>query len=783
MKKEQEYKSEADKELNDFLNKLVFHWPLYVLVLAICLAAAFIYLRYTKPVYSSSAKIYIKDEKRGGKELDALKELTMVGGNKLVENEMEVIKSPLILKDVIRDNQFHIRYFLVGRLAIYEMYKEGPIELKVISDSAEVGNHFFEIKLIDKKFNIEYKDSNKQLVTLKVNPDQPFTIRKDVFKILYNPALNKAEDSHFQVKVDSIFQLAFTKSKQLTTNLINKQASVFELTYEDEVPRRAADFLNQLLLAYNNSTLNDKNQIAVNTMDFIEERLQSLGGELSSVEKDVETFKRSRGITEIDESSRMFLEQVKEADQKLNEANIQLSVYDQIENHINNPNLETPFAPMAGISDPSLTSLINRYEEALKEQKRLSLSLQPGSPIIQNVEQQVADTRSTIKNYIAGYKRNATTARNGLQKKVNEIEGLISKVPGYERQFINMKRQQGVKEALYLYLLQKKEESALSYASSIIDNKIIAPAYIPIQPVKPKKIIIFSVFIMAGIILVTAYLYLKGLFNNKVVTKKEIERAVEVPVVAEVFYSNETNKAGVRERSVLKEQMLNLRNNIRFLMANVNHAPVLMFTSSISGEGKTFLSAELCSSLTFNNKRVIMIELDLRKPKLSKSLNIDNAVGLTNYLIGSTTLDHVIKPVPGNDRLFIIPSGPIPPNPVELIESDVMRRMFAELKTRFDYVVIDTAPIGLVSDAKSLAPYVDCALFVVRFNYTEKNKLEELSNNIDKNIFKKAGIIFNGIQPDSSYAYHNYGYNSYGYGDENTGGVKVILKQLSRRLS
>jgi capsular exopolysaccharide synthesis family protein len=785
MNKEKDYKNEADKELNDFLNKMVFHWPLYLLVVTICLVGAFIYLRYTKPVYASSAKIYIKDEKRGGKELDALKELTMVGGNKVVENEMEVIKSPLILEDVIKKNKFNIRYFLKGRVAIYEMYKEGPITLQVNSDSDKVGNHFFDVTLTDAHvFNVEYKDKNKNPVIVKVRPSQQFKVNKDVFSILYDASKNNTDERYFQVKVDSIFQLAFAKSAQLNTNLVNKMASVFELTYEDEVPRRTADFLNEVLFAYNKTTLNDKNQIALNTMHFIEERLQTLGGELSEVEKEVERFKQSRGITEIDQTSKMFLDQVQVADQKLNEANIQLSVYDQIENYINKPNLETPFAPMAGISDPALASLINRYEELGREKKRLSLSLQPGSEIIKNLDQQIAEAKANIKNYIAGYRRNASVARSGMQRKVNELENLVSKVPAYERQYLTLKRQQGVKEALYLYLLQKKEESAVSYASSIVDNKIIAPAYIPVVPVKPKKLIIFSIFAFGGIIVVTGYLYIKSLLNKTVVSKNEIERQVPVPVVAEIFLTNKKNKGiAAQERNVLTEQILNLRNNIRFLLSNVQQTPVLMFTSSISGEGKTFLSAELCDSLTFNNKSVIMLELDLRKPKLAKALKAENGIGLTNYLIGNASLEQVIKKVPGNDRLFLITSGAIPPNPVELIESDAMKNLFVELRKRYDYIVIDTAPVGLVSDAKSIAPHVDCALFVVRFNYTPKHRLSELAENIDKAIFKKAGIVFNGIQPESAEGFYSYGYNSYGYAAEKKSSLRAFIRQIAMRLS
>ncbi len=780
-------------ELSSFLKKAAYHWPLYVIVIFLSLIGAYIYLRYTTPLYLSSGKIYIKDERKGSRELDALKELTLFSSSKTVENEMEIIKSPLLIQDVIRKNGFNIRYFVKGRVINKEMYNHLPIEITILSDSTKVGNYFFDIAVLPaQKLQITYidkynKNNEKQKKSMYVLYNQEFAVGKDSFIIQHLSFNDAARNNGYQIKIDSITPLAYAKANEVKTSLINKQSSVFEISYEDEVPERAADFLNALLNAYNESTLKDKNQMGLKTIDFIETRLGSLGAELNTLERDVENFKKTRGITEIGENSKLYLEQVKDADQKLNEANIQLSVYDQVDSYINNPSSTNPFTPVLGNIDQTLASLINRYEELLKEQRRLSLSLQPTNPILQNLDQQIADSKATIKNYISGYRRNAATAKGGLQQKVSQIEGRISQIPGYERQYISLKRQQSVKEALYLYLLQKKEESAVSYASNIVDNKIISPAYIPNRPVSPRKSTLFSAAILAGFVLTSLYLFLKYSLNVKVHTKKEVEKITGLPVVAEIFkQENKKTDVSLQPRSLLAEQMLNLRNNLKFLLSKVSETPVILFTSSISGEGKTFLSAHLGNSLTLNNKKVILLELDFRKPKLSKTFGIDNTSGLTNYLVDNESLNQIIKKVPDTPGLYILPSGPIPPNPVELLESTKMHEAFCQLKKQFDYIIVDTAPLGLVADAKSLIPFVDCALFVVRFDYTPKPKLDEVAENINGTTFKSMGVVFNSIVPGTShsvakYGSYNYGYG-YGYYNDNKKSFSLLFDKLKSRL-
>lgn len=782
--KKQKSNSEDFIDLRGVFKKALYHWPLYLIMMAIALVASYLYLRYTDPIYISYARIYVKDERNTGAAHNSLENLAMGYNNKVVENEMEVLKSPIILQDVIEEHNFNIRYFVKGKVGQKELYENRPITLKVLSDSVKVGYHRFNIEILNNnqlKVNMPSKGGGKEdVITFSRQSGQPFLANKDQFALFYDPQLNPGGESNFLVTVDSINPLSYQKVAEINTGIVNRGGSIIQITYEDVIPERCADFINAIAQKYNDYTLSDKNAITLNTIQFISDRLDSLGQELNIVERNVEAFKKERGLTEIGENSRIILDQAREADQRLTEANIQMSIFDEVERYINNPNSVT-LTPSGNV-DPALTNMINRFQELQTEKQRLSLSAQPENPILQNVEKQIEASRTAIKNYIAGFRRNMATARSGLQRKVNQIESRISQVPTYERQFIDIKRQQSVKEQLYLYLLQKKEEASVAFASNIVDNKIISPAYIPTTPIRPRRMLIRIGFIIGAFILASIYLYLKYLLNSKLVSKKQIEKITGLPVIAEVFnYAENSKLSTAGDRSLLTEQILNLRNNLKFLLGSIEQSPVILLTSSISGEGKTFLTSHIGRALTSNNRRVILIELDLRKPKLSSSVGVSNASGITNYIIKSETIEQIIKKVPGEDRLFIIPSGPIPPNPIEMLESERLNNLISQLRQQYDYVIIDTSPLGLVTDAKSLSPAVDCTLVVTRFNYTPRPKFEELMDDVDASTFKKMGIIFNGVDPDSSYSTYGYGYgySGYGYG---YGQSAMVKKSFSARL-
>ncbi|PSL31953.1 GumC family protein [Chitinophaga ginsengisoli] len=773
-------------DLGDLFKKLLFHWPLYLIVLLLAAGGAFAYLKYALPRYMSSAKLYLKDEKKNGEETDLLKSLSLFNSGKNIENEMEVLKSPILVEKVIRDNRFNVRYYVKGTFRNEEIYEQNPLTLNFLGDSTNMGNYIFDVrednKLLQVKWVNEQHDDNRS--TFNVHSGEPFMVNNKQFSISFDPTVPDAARNTYRIQIDSVEELAYKKIEDIGTALVNRDATVVMVTYEDRIASRTAHFLTALLDTYNEYTLDDKNQVALKTIRFLNVRIDSLKDELGLLEKQEEQFKVQRGITDIEGSSKLALDQVKEADLKLNDANMQLSVFDQVESYINDPGTDYPFAPVLGNVDQALTGMINRYEELLKEKKRLSLSLQPNSMILQNTDAQIVDAKNTIRNYISGYKRNAGVAQSQMQTKVNQIQAKIANIPAYEREYINIKRQQGVKENLYLHLLKKKEEAAISYASNVTDNKVLAPAFVPSKPESPKKTLVYVGFLAAALVLCTVYVYIKYFLNNKVLDKSEIEQAFGRPVMAEIYQDETQGKdMSLHNRSILLEQIFNLRTNLRFLLSEHNSSATIMITSSISGEGKTFMTAHLGNALTVNNKKVVLLELDLRKPKLSRSLGLDNQVGVTSYMVESKTIDEIIKKVPGTEGLHLISSGPIPPNPVELIESNRMKALLETLKQRFDYIIIDTAPIGIVSDSKSLAPYVDCTLFMVRYNFTLKSKMTAVAENVRESFFRKTGVIFNGIEQDSFYPYYYYDHYSYAENGNKTKVWSTFAKKMKQRIA
>ncbi|MBC9929410.1 GumC family protein [Chitinophaga qingshengii] len=772
-------------DMGDLFRKMLFHWPLYLLAIALAAAAGWAYLRYTPPSYMSSARLYIKDEKKtGGEETDVLKSLSLFNSGKNMENEMELLHSPILLQRVISINHFNIRYFTPQHLQDKEWYPQAPVLMKILSDSSRTGNYTFDVTTNKQPFDIKiHTGKNKPVLHVSVAANIPFVVGRDTFSLQQTP-LSAMNAGPCRIEVDSAIEQSYKSVDDITTALVNRDATVIAITYKDALARRSADFLNALLDEYNDYTLSDKNKAGIKTIHFLNARIDSLKEELGLLEKTEEEFKVQRGITDIDASSDLALEQIKDADIKLNEANLQLAVMDQVEQYINNPDNRYPFTPVTGSVDQTLTGMINRYEEALGEQRKLSLSVQPSNFLMENLSDQVDAARNTIRNYISGYRRNANVAQQATQQKVNAIQDQIANIPAYAREYINIKRQQSVKENLYLFLLKKKEEASVTNASNVIDNKVIAPAFVPEKPVSPKKPMVLISFMVLAIVAVSIYVYIKYFLNPRILSRKEVEQIFNLPVIAEIFQHTEgTRDFSLKNHHILTEQIFNLRTNLRFLLADHKGPATVMLTSSISGEGKTFLSAHLANSLTVNNKKVVLLEMDLRKPKLSAFFGLDHKTGITNYLLGNKSMDEIIREVPNTSNLYLVSAGPIPPNPIELIESPRMAGLLAELKNRFDYIVIDTSPVGVVSDAKSIASYVDCTLFTIRYNYTHKARLIALEESMRETVFRKKGLIFNGIVQDTFYPYYYYGRYSYNEQKSRKSNWATIFKKTAKRIA
>ncbi|MER0438937.1 polysaccharide biosynthesis tyrosine autokinase [Emticicia sp. W12TSBA100-4] len=751
-------------DLKLFFLKYLRYWYWFILALFLTLGCAFFYLQYAVPVYDISATILIKDEKKGssaGNEI--LKDLDMFSGSKIVENEIEVFKSKVLAEKVIDELNLTVSYYSEGWIRDTELFKKSPVTLNYVSLKEVAYKDPLYIRLVDTQ-NFELLDENKSVIG-KYLYTQALNNSYGRFRVfLNNPKAKNGE----VIKIRFIHREEMVErfTKNIKVELINLKSTVLQLGLEDPVPEKGKSILAKLIEVYTFSSLEDKNSEATATLRFIGERLQLITGELKDVEKDVEVYKTSQGITDLSKEGNLFLEKVKENDTKLSEVDIQLKVLDGVERYLYSG--QTNVAPATlMVNDPILTSFIEKLGELELQREKVSRTVQPGNPFLETINTQIANTKQAIRENVSNQKRGLIITKNGLQGNNNRFESAIRTIPRKEREFVNIQRQQNIKESLYLLLLQKREETALSYASTVTDSRIVDTPHSTPKPIKPKPMIVFLVALFLGVFIPVAIINVRELLNDSVQSRKDIEHITGMTIFGEIGQKSkeiEGSLVDIKSRSFLSEQFRSLRTNLQYINTN-NHGKgtVLVFTSSTSGEGKSFVTLNLAASLASLNKKVAVLELDLRKPKLSAYLNESREFGISNYLVGNTNETDIIKTT-SVSNLFLISSGPIPPNPAELLSNGRIETLINVYRETFDYVLIDCPPVGLVTDAMLLFPYADTCFYLVRHEVTKLQNLNILNDLKKSTQIKSLNVILNGVNYKNSHEYrYGYGYG-YGYG-------------------
>jgi tyrosine-protein kinase Etk/Wzc len=778
----QEFREEEEEifDLKAYARRYIRYWYLFPIFIAISLIAAVFYLKTTQPVYSTKTSILIKDQKKGfgGAQGDILAELGgQLGGNKLVENELEILKSQTFMEQVVQGLGLEVSYTTKQGLSTVSLYNESPVVVK-----PEVISEFgYEEPLV-----IELVDA--QNFTLNKGTAQ-YAFGKRIQNEWGTFTVSKGKPSDVKTVEVQLLEsrgLAETMLKNLTVQQPNIKSTVIELTYEDVSIQRGQDILNKLLEIYVQTSLNDKNSEATNTLKFIETRLGLVTGELSEVEKDVEVYKTTKGLTDISAESQLFLEKIKENDTKLNEVNTQISILESVDNYIKK-DTEGAVAPATYmVSDPVLVSLLNKFNELSLQRERYARTTSPNNPLLETINTQISGTRQAIRENVQNLRRGLEVTKQSLQSVSGRASANLRSIPQKEREYIGIKRQQSIKEGLYLYLLQKREETALMYASTVTDSRLIDAPITTFKPVKPKKLLVVAGAGLIGLMIPIFLINLLFLLNNTVQTREEIEQNTKVSVLGEVgqlksekegFSDNSIIK--MTSRSVVSEQFRALRTNLQYIGSGKSQ--VIMFTSSIGGEGKSFVSINLAASLAFSDKKVLLIGLDLRKPTLHERLSVRNQTGISNLLIGQGKPHDYIQKTAVHQNLDVLTSGPIPPNPSELISNGRLPELLEELRKEYDYILIDSPPYGLVTDSSIITNYVDATLYLVRFNYTLIDHLKRIGDLNQQKRITNMSIIFNGLNYGAGYGYGGYGYGYYGEDMDNKKGlISRFIKMITR---
>ncbi|MDB5024592.1 MAG: wzc 1 [Mucilaginibacter sp.] len=771
--------NDYDLSLLEILITYLRNWRWYLLSIFICLGLAFGYLKLSTPLYKIRTDLLIKDDKENmGGQNDLLKSLDLFSSAKIIDNEVQILKSNTIIEKVIKDLNIQTQYFDTEGVKAKELYNNIPFEVDLISPSSIAFSTTLKFQFNDNN-QVSVNGRSFKLDTI-LNTEAGLVLLKKK-----NTESKQYYKKEIHVRFKDIDDLLLRYSLDLKIDPISKQGTVLIITLQDAIPKRGEDFLNTLINEYNHAAIEDKNKVTSTTLFFITDRIKKLSEELGSVEKNVEQYKSSNRITDISSQSQLFLESVKDNDVELNKVQIQLNVLQNLEKSLNSSQEPIRIPSMMGIEDPTVLGQVSKLAEAELKKESLLQTTTESNPLVRSYTDQINLLKQSISSSVQNLKRGLQITQEHLQSQNSRFESTIQRVPSKERGLLDVMRQQEIKNGLFTYLLQKREETAMSLASAVSDSRTIDYAKSSKYPVKPINWVIYLIFLLAALAIPTTIIYIRRLLNYKILRRADITKVTDAPILAEISHSQDPGNLPVTDnpRSMVAEQIRVLRTNLQFIIPDESQK-VILFTSTISGEGKSFISLNLGASLATTGKKVIILELDLRKPKLHGSLNIENSFGLSNYLIGKADTKDIIKKIEIQENYFIIPSGPIPPNPAELIANGKISELIELLKKDFDYIILDAPPIGVVTDAQILSSCANTTLFIVRHNYTIKNHIHAIDEYYRTEKFKNLKIILNSVDLQIGYG-SSYGYG-YGYGyyseEKSSGGFNIFkLFKFNRR--
>lgn len=766
---------------NDFnFKEEVYHylsnWKWFVLGLFVALTCSYLYLRYSIPQYKATTTILVKDDRKGGlaSELAAFSDLGLLSNVKSnVDNELEVIKSRAIIEETVSELELHSIYLNLGRVKSEEIYKRSPIKLVFTTPSNEflAKAHYYRIESESEKNFTIYDVSDTKIGTYTY--DNPFVL-EGVKAILLKTSFYKDKKVfNIGVQIYPIQHVVESLKNRLSVNALNKYSSVIELSIIDPVKQKAEDFLNRLVVNYNEDAVDDKKYIAENTADFIEQRLVLITEELKNVEQDVETFKKENRITDIVSEAGLYLENASEFE-KLNIANdTQLKVVESMLNYIQSN--ENELIPANIIpSEEGASSQISEYNTLVLERKRLLKTAAEKNVLVQNLDNKIAALRQNVASSLKQLQSNLQIKKRDLNRQNAILSGKISQIPTQEKIYKDIFRKQNVKEALYLYLLQKREETAISLAVTAPNAKVIDSALAAAKPVSPNRRLIYLGGLLFGLLVPFSILYIINLFDTKIKSRSDIEGKISIPFLGEIPNMEKGNLIiQASDRTGTAEALRIVRTNLEFLLNNSNEhkAKTIFLTSTYPKEGKTFVSVNIASIIAHSDKKVLLIGLDIRNPKLDEYLKVPTK-GITNYLVdkSKTSVKEFIVASKEIEHLDLLPSGVVPPNPAELLMNGKIEQLFEEVKKEYDYIIVDTAPVSLVTDTLIIAKYADAFVYVARANYLDKRMLALPERLYQDKKLPNMSVVLNDTEAKKGYGY------GYGYG------VEVEKKSFWKRI-
>ena len=765
---------------------LILNWKWFVLSLIICLGAAHIYLRYATPIYQAAAKLLIKEEQNGrrGNSIQSSANLGIISNSNGIDNEMEILKSRTLAQQAVYDLKLYTTYRHEGRIKDHLIYGEqevnvdmdyehlkklnAPMNFKITREGRNyhvVGSYF--VPIDDNSYNPGPITVDKVITAL------PATLGTRVGMVKFTQNGNYMLRDGESLKVTMIApEIAAGKYVgSLSVSPSTKATSIAQLVITDEIPQRAIDYLKQLAIVYNRQANEDKNQIAVRTEQFINQRLEKINAELGNTEGQLENYKKRNNMVQLSMNASTAFSNADSYAQKLNEANTQVALLDELTKYMNEPsNRHQPIPSNVGLNDASATSLINKYNEIALQRNQLLHSASESSPTVTPLTSQLDDLQASIKRAMSQARAGLNIQRNSIASQQGKYQGQISNTPEQERILTQIGRQQEVKSGLYLMLLQKREENSISLAATADKGKLIDnPVFT--GKVTPKDSIILMIAFGLGLAIPALILFLLAFFRYKIEGHDDVAKLTKLPIIADVAIASDRAKTKAdivvheNKNNLMEEIFRSLRTNLQFLMKE--HDKVILMTSTTSGEGKTFIASNVAISFALLGKKVVLVGLDIRKPRLAELFEIDDHHhGITNLLIkDNITWDDVNKQIVNsgvNSNLDLLMAGPVPPNPGELVTRKSLEETMDILKEHYDYIIIDTAPVGLVTDTLALGRIANATVYVCRADYTQKSSFGLINGLAYEKKMPNMSIVLNGVDlSKKKYGYY-YGYGKYG---------------------
>ena len=753
--------------LKDIFYKYIRFLPLFILSVALALLAAYTYLRYANQVYRAAGSMLIKSETNNNQS-DKVENILM-GNNRAqnIQSEIEILKSRPLMARVVNKLNLQFGYTAKGRIKDQNVYKQAPfiIDALNISDSARA----FSMKI---KFNnsTQFRINNE---THDFGFDQVFENKHGAFKLIRN-GVQPIAGSEFTLTWRPVEDIAGRLARTVKVQPKAGGTGILLVDVEAANPLLAADIVNNLMVEYDSMTVQQNNFSTDQIIGFIDGRLDTLKRELNNIQANLLAYRQKNNLIDVETQSDTYFEKISAADNLVNEQQMKVGVAEIVEDYLKDKRNEynkVVVPSSLGLEDAVLNELVLGYNKSqLERQSLLESHIPPNHPAIKELEGLIEKQRESVLENLKNIKFSFLQGIANVQGKAGKEESQAQSLPYKMKEVIEMERQVTTKLALYGLLESKREEAAISRASTISNSKIIDKASPSSVPVKPDKKMIQILAVFIGLGLPTLIIFIAEMLNDKVTTRYDIERLTTTPIMGEIGHSHSQNVLIVNKvsRKMVAEQFRIIRTNMQYVLNKIDR-PVILVTSSFSGEGKSFISTNMGAVIALTGKKTIILEFDIRKPKILAGLSMGKKPGISNYLVGKAELKDLILPVPGEENLYVLPCGPVPPNPAELLLDQRVAQLFETVRRDFDAVIIDTAPVGMVSDAMTLGKFADCTIYLVRQGHTYKKQIGLIDDLYHSQKLPAVSIVINDVKLKAGYGYYGYGRYGYGYGYGHSG--------------